>query len=133
MVVPRLLENLCNPSVFHMLRTVKTSYITIKKFADWSCIASQSGLCEVHDYSYNVDQFKCLKVMPWLRWFVAGLSKRRTGLDLEPVSVTYVVGKVASELVLLRVLRCCPVTTFLSVLQTHVLDTMCCSLYPGAF
>jgi len=65
--------------------------------------------------------------------FVAGLSKRRTELDLGPLRVTFVVSKVALELVLLRVLRFCPVSTFLSVLQTHVLNTMSCSLYPGAF
>jgi hypothetical protein len=29
-VVPRFLENLCNPGVFHMLRTVKPRYIPIK-------------------------------------------------------------------------------------------------------
>lgn len=60
MVVPRFLENLCNPNVFHMLRAVKNPLYSYKIFADCSCNGSHIGLCEVHTESYNVDQFKSL-------------------------------------------------------------------------
>jgi hypothetical protein len=68
-----------------------------------------------------------IKVRPWLRLLVAGLSQRFLGFDRRLGGVRFVANKVALGHVFLLVLR---VSMLISFHQSHILTFVCTVLSP---
>ena len=63
---------------------------------------------------------KDFRVVPWLRWSVAGLSPRRHVFNHSALHVGFVVGKVALRQIVFRVLWFSPVSIIPPIFHAHL-------------